>query len=95
MVMGLLAKQMPLVLPLMTSLNIVALNTKNELEFGESQFNDWLSGQYEDHYQGQSWQKILDGLQPLPEIKKGKELAQVLYAGLLDALIIDPTSQTV
>ena len=74
MVMGLLAKQMPLVLPLMTSLNIVALNTKNELEFGESQFNDWLSGQYEDHYQGQSWQKILDGLQPLPEIKKVKNL---------------------
>ena len=95
MVMGLLAKQMPLVLPLMTSLSIVALATKNQLEFDESQFNDWLSGQYEDHYQGQSWQKILDGLQPLPEIKKGKELAQVLYAGLLDALIIDPTSQTV
>ena len=31
MVMGLLAKQMPLVLPLMTSLNIVALNTKMSL----------------------------------------------------------------
>ena len=33
-----------------------------------------LSGQYEDHYQGQSWQKILDGLQPPPEIKKVKNL---------------------
>lgn len=89
MAVSLLTKQVPLVLPLMTSLTIVALDAKNELEFSPSWFGDWLSGKYDDHCQGQPWQKILDGLDPLPEIEKGKQLALVLYGGLLDTLKID------